>query len=261
MTPAPALGRVVMGMYPFGPLRAEYQALWDVVRHELDAVPARLEWDVDLHVAWRDPMLVLGQTCGWPLVTELADLVDTGRIRVVGTFAHTVPEADGPTYRAVIVARSPLTLAQLPGRRAAVNSFASLSGWVSLVHAVHGPGGVWAGTVTLTGAHYDSLLAVRDGQADVAAVDAVTLEHIRRLTPEVVDGLEVIGHGPRVPCLPVVLGPAASHLQVAQVRSAFTAALSGDHGAALRRALLVSDFIPLEPDDYRSLLELAPAPR
>lgn len=269
MTAPADVALVGFGMYPFGALRPHYARLWQRVRDELavtadrdvhGGVPALLQWDNDLHASWRDPALAVSQTCGWPLVTELADLVSAGRIRVVGTFVHTVPEAEGPTYRSVLVARS-AEVASLAGGRAAVNAFSSLSGWVSLVHAVHGPGAQWEGTVVETGAHLDSLLAVRDGLADIASIDAVTFAHIRRLMPEVVGGLHVVGHGPRVPCLPVIAGPAAADIPLAVLRRAFARALSGDDAADLREVLLVDGFTVLDAADYRPLLELAPAAR
>ena len=251
-------------MYPFAPLVEHYERLWSLVREALPVLPAVLEWDADLHAFWRDPALVLNQTCGWPLVTELADLVEAGRVRVVGTFVHTVPEALGPTYRSVLVARSGLAVtdpAGLGGRHAAVNSFASLSGWVSLVHAVHGPGATWQGPVTLTGAHVESLRALHDGRAEVASIDAVSFAHVRRWMPELAEGLAVVGNGPRVPCLPLIVGPALRDVVLDDMRRAFAAAVADPRAAELRDALLIERFEPLDAADYAALHELAPAPQ
>ena len=66
--------RAGLGMYPFEPLQPAYDRLWQAVRERASWVPDRLEWDVDLHSQWRDPATVVSYTCGWPLVTELADL-------------------------------------------------------------------------------------------------------------------------------------------------------------------------------------------
>lgn len=249
-------------MYPFAPLVEHYEQLWSLVREVVPALPADLEWPPDLHPVWRDPAMVLHQTCGWPLVTELADLVDAGHVRAVGTFVHTVPEALGPTYRSVLVARSGLDVAEpaeLAGLHAAVNSLASLSGWVSLVHAVHGPGARWQGPITLTGAHVESLRALHDGRAEVASIDAVSFAHVRRWMPDLVDGLVVVGNGPRVPCLPLIVGPALRGVSLDDVRRAFAAAVADPRAAALRDALLIERFEPLDAADYDGLHDLTPA--
>lgn len=264
MTASTPAGRAGLAMYPFAPLVEHYAHLWALVRESVPALPVELEWPPDLHPVWRDPAMVLHQTCGWPLVTELADLVAAGRVRVVGAFVHTVPEALGPTYRSVLVARSGLAVARpadLAGTHAAVNSTASLSGWVSLVHAVHGPGATWQGPVTLTGAHAESLRALHDGRAEVASIDAVSFAHVRRWMPELVDGLVVVGNGPRVPCLPVIAGPALDGVALDDLRRAFAAAVVDPRAAGLRDELLIERFEPLDAADYEALHELAPAPQ
>ena len=99
-----------LGMYPFAHLRDAYDRLWSSVRSRLDVddAPASLSWDADVHASWRDPGLVLGQTCGWPLVTKL-----DGAVAVVGSFDVVAPFAHDGRYRSVIVARRPVSVAEL----------------------------------------------------------------------------------------------------------------------------------------------------
>lgn len=245
-------------MYGFAPLQPHLQHLWDLVVRAVPSLPATLEWDVDLHAQWRDPSLALSQTCGWPVVTELSDLVASGSVRVLGTFVPAIADVEGPTYRSVLLARTS-DPGPLPGLRAAVNSTASLSGWVSLVHAVHGPGAAWEGEVVLTGSHADSMAAVRDGRADVASIDALTFALHCRWFPDVVAGLHVVGHGPRVPCLPIIAGPAAANVPTDALRSALHAAVRDGSSSDARDALLIRDFVPLDATDYAPLRALAPA--
>jgi len=254
---SPHGGRASIAMYGFAPLQPHLQHLWDLVVRAIPSLPATLEWDVDLHAQWRDPSLALSQTCGWPVVTELADLVASGAVRVLGTFVPTIAGAEDHTYRSVLVARSP-NPGPLAGLHAAVNSMASLSGWVSLVHAVHGPDATWQGVVTVTGSHSASMVAVRDGLADVASIDAVTYALYGRWFPEVVEGLHVVGHGPRVPCLPMIAGPAAASVPTDALRSALQAAVVDGSSSEARDALLIRDFAPLDASDYESLRALAP---
>jgi ABC-type phosphate/phosphonate transport system substrate-binding protein len=238
-----------IGMYPFVEARAGFDALWVGVHARLPSTPAALDWDADLHASWRDPNLLVAQTCGWPLVTELA-----GAVRVVGAFEHTVPRAVGFRYRSVLVARRQAPLADFVGQRAAVNGRDSLSGWVSLIHAVHGSDSSWTGPVVLTGAHIASLRAVRDGDADIASIDSVTLAFARRDHPELLDGVVEVGEGPLVPSLPLITRADASDDEVNDLRLAFAGSVAEQPDAAA--SVFVRAFVPLDVAEYEPLLAL-----
>ena len=246
-------GEAGLGMYPFPQLRAAYDAYWHAIRRRVPWLPADLTWHADVHSSWRSPDLVVGYTCGWPLVTQLAD-----QVQVVGTFEFAIPEAVAHRYRSVILARNDAPLASFAGAMAAVNGPDSLSGWVSLVTAVHGTGGAWTGEVRWTGAHLESVRAVKSGLAQLASIDSVSWAHISRLEPELVDGLVLVGNGPEVPCLPVI---ATRHLTpdaIDELRAAMAASLAEPAMAAHRNAMLIRSFVPLDLADYLPLLELAP---
>jgi len=256
-------GEAGLGMYPFPGLRGAYDRLWEAVQVRLPWLPQVLTWHDDVYESWTSPDLVVGYTCGWPLVTRLAD-----RVQVVGTFEFDIPDAVGPTYRSVVVARAEVAdaddgpvsdLGHYAGLTAAVNGPDSLSGWVSLVAAVHGPGATWSGPVHRTGAHVASVRALHDGTADIASIDAVTWAHIGRFLPELTEGLVVVGAGPRVPCLPVIAGAAMPHERLAEVRTAMADAVADPDLVDVRRELLVRRFVPMTFADYQPLSALAPA--
>lgn len=261
MTLATLPGRAALGMYPFDALRPHYDRLWTAVRARAPWLPEQLVWDDDLHAQWRRPDMVVAQTCGWPLVTELADLVESGRVHVVGAFVPDLGEGDDSTYRSVLVARRTGSLAEFASLRAAVNGFASLSGWVSLLAAVHGPGARWHGDVVVTGAHVDSVRAVAAGQADIASIDALSLAHLRRLDPSLCEGLVELGRGPRVVSLPVIAGAGATPEHLAELRHALADALADPALATTREALLMRGFEARDYADYLPLRALAPAPQ
>jgi ABC-type phosphate/phosphonate transport system substrate-binding protein len=245
-------GIASLGMYPLAEVRPAVERLWAYVHERCPGTPSQLDWDVDPHDAWVSPRLALAQTCGWPLVTRLRD-----RVRVVGAFAHTTPQAVGATYRSVVVARRAAPIESFRGASAAVNGTDSLSGWVSLVCAVEGVGTRWTGTVHHTGAHVESLRLLRDGGADIASIDSTTWALVGRHRPAWIDGLVQVGEGPQVPCLPVIVPASATDLQVDALRAAFASAFAelpdvGD-------ALFVRGFEPRELADYLPLLALAPA--
>ncbi len=247
-------GEAGLGMYPFPDLRPGYDAYWHAIHRRVSWLPAGLTWHADVHSSWSSPDLVVGYTCGWPLVTQLAD-----RVQVVGTFEFEIPEASDHRYRSVIVARNDAPLASFAGSVAAANGPDSLSGWVSLVTAVHGAGGAWAGEVRWTGAHVDSVRAVQSGLADVASIDSVSWAHIGRFAPELVDGLVVIGNGPLVPCLPVVAGLHLGSDAIDELRAAMAGALADPSMRDHAHTMLTRRFVPLDLADYLPLLELAPA--
>ena len=239
-----------LGMYPLPQLRSAWGDLYAAIAARAAAggvaAPEVTSWDVDPHDSWLDPHLVLGMTCGWPLVTALRE-----QVTVVGTFAYDVP-VPGPLshhYRTNIVARDDVAMSQLAGASAAVNSGDSLSGNISLLDAF-GHGTSWPGEVMVTGSHLASIAAVRDGAADVASIDGMTWAYQQRDAPETLEGLVVIGHGPWVPCLPVILGSAVDPADVDVWRAAVTAAVRDDAMASVRKILMISDFAALDFADY-----------
>jgi ABC-type phosphate/phosphonate transport system substrate-binding protein len=255
---SPAAGRfgglANLGMYPFVHIRWAQDRFYEALRERLGWLPEGLDHDADVYSTWTEPDLVLGQACGWPMATTLRD-----RVRVLGTFTVACPEADGHRYRSVIVSRRPATLAEVAGTRAAVNSFDSLSGWISLVAGVHGGGGSWQGPTVHTGAHVESLRALQDDRADVAAIDSVTLWHVRNGMPELVEGLSVAGLGPLIPCLALITSVDAPDDRVTELREALHDTVLDPLVEPAARAMCINGFIPLEIEDYLTVLALSPA--
>lgn len=241
----------VLGMYPFAHLRDGYDALWAAVRARLGDGPDVLDHEVDLHDSWLRDDLLLGQTCGWPLVTKL-----DGRVEVVGRFDMAVPFARGGDYRTVLVAAKPLGVDEWrrdPATICAVNGPDSLSGWVSLQWA-------WAGeppNVLETGAHVESLRAVAEGRAQLASIDAVSFEHLCAVDPGVAGRVHVVGHGPMVPTLPLITAPAFAE-RVGALRAALAGAVADPALADQLRVLRIRGFVPCGAEAYAGLAALLP---
>ncbi|HEY5873681.1 MAG TPA: PhnD/SsuA/transferrin family substrate-binding protein [Ilumatobacteraceae bacterium] len=248
-------GVVSLPMYPFPELRDDWEALWAAAHHRLPGSRARLAWADDVHTLWRSPDLGLSQACGWPLVTDLA-----GTVRAIGAFDPGIEDASGGYYRTVIVARQAMPLSELAGSVAAVNAADSLSGWVSLLAAFRSAGAAWHGSVITTGAHVRSIDAVTAGAADVASIDAVTFALLGDLRPDRISGLTVIGRGPLVPCLPLIVHGTATDGEVAVWRAALTEACRDPATAAVRRRLRIRDLVAFNEQDYASLVDLRPSP-
>jgi ABC-type phosphate/phosphonate transport system substrate-binding protein len=237
-----------MAMYPFINLRNAYDHLWDGVRSRLALAAPELDWDLEPLEACRRDDLLLGQTCGWPLVTELASTV-----RVVGTFDCDVDGAFDGTYRSVLVTNTGDPLADLllrPDLTVAANSADSFSGWVSL-RSVAAAAGRALERVEWTGSHAASIDALQRGRAHLAAIDAVSWVHLGG------QGLSIVGHGPRIPCLPLVTAGTSSDALLGELRGAFAATVRDPAMADTCATLRIRDFLVRDLVDYKGLDERA----
>jgi ABC-type phosphate/phosphonate transport system substrate-binding protein len=235
-----------LAMYPFSDVQPAYERLWDAVRSRLSFDAPPLDWEMDPDVACRRDDLLLGQTCGWPLVTDLADTV-----RVVGTFDCDVDGAVDGTYRSVLVSSTDQSLTDILGRddlMVAANAPGSLSGWISLRAAA---GGARFESVEWTGSHAASLEALRDHRVHLAAIDAVSLAHLSA------DGVSIVGHGPRIPCLPLVTSRSSTVALVDELRRALAEAVSDPALGDTCETLKIRRFVVRDLADYEGVAELA----
>ena len=129
------------------------------------------------------PDLVLSQTCGYPYRARLhgrVTYVGTPDYGVEGCAAGPLPQSSSwsaPTIRAQ-------TLADFDGARFAYNEALSQSGWAApQTHAARL--GIRLPPALQTGGHRLSALAVAEGRADIAALDAVTWRAAAALRPTV----------------------------------------------------------------------------
>jgi ABC-type phosphate/phosphonate transport system substrate-binding protein len=241
-----------LAMYPYEQLRPAYDHLWDSVRSRLSIPTPPLDWVIDPLVACRRDDLVLGQTCGWPLITDLAPTV-----RVVGTFDCDVDGAADGTYCSVLVSATGDPLDEILRRSdliVAANAADSLSGWISLrsVAAAHDVRlDVDLDKVEWTGSHAASVDAVRGRRAHLASIDAVSLAHLGT------GGLSIVGHGPRVPCLPLVTAGSSSDALIGELRAALAASVRDPLMMDACAALRIRDFLIRDRADYEGLSTFA----
>jgi ABC-type phosphate/phosphonate transport system substrate-binding protein len=248
-------------MYDFPWLARANDALWaGVARHlraaGLERVPDHLDRTRPREAVLRDPDLLLGHTCGYPLMTAL-----DGVVRPVATPRYALPGCDGAWHRSLVVVREDAPyerLDQLRGRRAALNGFDSNTG-MNLLRAAVAPlagGRPFFGDLLVTGAHLESLAAVRSGRADVAAIDCVTHGLAARHRPDLVAGTRVLAWTEATPSLPLVTRAAAPEAHVAALRSALDAAAADPDLAEARAALALEGFEVLPLSAYGRVLEL-----
>lgn len=247
-----------LGMYDPPWLRAANDVFWKAVAARLRAggveAPDRLERDRPFAAIWRDPQLLLAQTCGYPLVTALRDAVT-----VVARPRYDLPGCAGGAHRSVVVVRADAafrTIRDLGGCRAALNGWDSNTGMNLLRHAVapFATDGRFFGAVVETGAHLASLEAVRTRAADVAAVDCVTYGLAARGHPAATAGLRVLVETAPSPTLPFVTAGGAAPAAVARLREALEGAIADPAAAGAVAALGLRGVEPAAREDYAMLL-------
>jgi ABC-type phosphate/phosphonate transport system substrate-binding protein len=118
------------------------------------------------------------------------------------------------------------------------------------VASPHHKNGRFFSDVIVTGNHWASMAAVREGRAAVAAIDCVTYALTKRHAPEKVAGLHILMTSPAVPALPYVTAAGRGDGTVDRLRAGIRRALADPALAPVRDDLLIDDFVILETDDY-----------
>jgi ABC-type phosphate/phosphonate transport system substrate-binding protein len=249
-----------LGMYDAPPLRDANNALWTAIAGRLTdagiAAPNEPTRDRDLPSLWRAPNLLLAQTCGYPLVTTLK-----GAVRVVATPRYTAEGCEGAFHRSAYVvaqANTAASLADLRGRRCAVNELTSNTGMNLLRVEISSlaEGRRFFGEVTQTGSHAASLAAVADGRADIASLDAVTFAHLRRYEPHLSQEVRVLGWSQPSPGLPLITSLKTSEKDLAALRQALSEVSADPVLCGVRDALLLDGFELLPEATYGLVLDL-----
>ena len=245
-------------MYDLPEARRATDAWWaglarGLGRAGVPEVPARLERRRGLDAVWRDPDLLFSQTCGYPLTHDLA-----GVVRPVATPVYRVEGCRGAAYSSFFVVREDEPAHDLSGtrgRRVTVNERRSQSGYNCLRRALAplAEARPFFAEVLTSGTHEGSLAALREGRADLAAVDCVTYGLLARYQPQAVQGLRVLGRSAPAPGLPYVTRGGADADLLARLREGLRRALDDANLAAAREALFLADAEVLADDAYRAI--------
>ncbi len=245
-------------MYDRPETAAANDRLWarvrDALRAEHIAAPETLTRSEDgLLDQWTSPDLVLSQTCGYPYRARLH-----GHVTLVGTPDFGVDGAPEGYYRSVFVARADdprRGLVDFDGARFAYNEPMSQSGWAApQAHALHL--GLRLPPTLQTGGHRLSALAVAEGRADIAALDAVTWRMLRRWETGVA-GLREVALTEPTPGLPYIAARTTDRDRVFAILDAAIAAMTDEDRDAtgIRRLVAIPAerylAVPTPPDPDR----------
>ena len=235
-------------MYDWPELRKHTDAFWSgFERHsKLSLVLDRKGQHSD---SWRQPELVFSQTCGYPFTHEFK-----GLLSYVATPHYVCAGCNGANYSSFIFAREAAPLQNFIGKIPAINSLDSMSGMLALklVFAPFVNGGELFDRKLITGGHLNSLQAVREGKADVCAIDAVCVALAEKYRPDVLEGLVEIGQSPMVPSLPYVTRAG----NPGQLRVALEKTFADPELESTREALLLGGFSNLGVEAYNRITDL-----
>ena len=251
--------RASLPMYDLPEVRDHTDRLWAAVAEEMrglgmTGVPEALERPADHRAAWCPRGLLLSQACGYPAAGALR-----AELRIVATPHYAARGCDGSRYSSVVVVRASsraTALEAMHGAVCAFNARDSQSGYNALRAAVAplAKGRPFFAATVETGSHAASIEAVRDGRADVCAVDCVTWALLARHRPASLSGLAVLVHTEPAPGLPFVTGGDCPDATVGTIRRALASAFARADLADTRRALLIEGISASCFDTYEPLL-------
>ncbi|MBI1218876.1 MAG: PhnD/SsuA/transferrin family substrate-binding protein [Rhodobacteraceae bacterium] len=234
-------------MYDMVALQGANDAFWAAVREALRArgiaAPDTLNRDIGMWEGWQSPDLVLGQTCGMPYRIRLH-----GTVTLIAAADYGLDDTPPGYYHSVFVAR-----ADAPGDgpeafaadRFAYNQPESHSGWAAPQTWAAARGFRFDPAVE-TGGHRLSALAVVEGRADIAALDAVSWRFLTRYDPALTDRLRVVGRTQTAPGLPFIAAPGAD---AAATLAALSEGLAG-LDRSTRETLSIRGFVAIPAADY-----------
>lgn len=168
-------------MYLRAETRAAHDALWALIRDSLrdhgQTAPDALDHTTAHQATWGRADLILGQICNLPYRTGIA-----ANVHRIGTCDYGLRDALPGQYYSHFVVRADDprdTPAAFATARLAINEADSHSGWGAPWLYARDSGFTFQTTIE-TGAHSASAQAIATGQADIAAIDAISWQLIQR---------------------------------------------------------------------------------
>jgi len=250
---------VTCGMYAFtDELRAAWQSLFDafLLNYSPDKdIDPTIRFETDFSLL-RDPRLLIGHTCGYPLMRFLRD--DLAPVCVP---VFDLPGCEGKFYSSQIIVPvndNIQTLADCKGKVAAINGRDSNSGMNVFRHAVAGlsKGKRFFAEVIESGSHYQSLVAVANNQAQVATIDCVSFAFIKDQWPELVEQVRVIGFTEPTCGLPFVVPiKDLNSINIDELTRVLNSALPGISNTERMRLHLLG-FERVDLSDYDKIMAL-----
>ncbi|HVJ52065.1 MAG TPA: PhnD/SsuA/transferrin family substrate-binding protein [Aliidongia sp.] len=246
-------------MYDLAELTAANDAFWQVIRRSLEKaglshVPTALERAMPVEALWDHPRLLLAQSCGYPLRTSLC-----GHVRLVATPRYRAAGCSGARHRSALIVRAGdnrRNLEALRGSRCVANQPTSNTG-MNLLRAAIAPlagGRPFFDGVAWSGSHRNSITMVAEDEADLAAIDAVTLALLKRHEPDLVARVRILGWTASTAGLPFIAAGATDDATLRLLRETLLEVSTAPEAVSLRDELLLDGFEILSEQAYEEIL-------
>lgn len=196
---------------------------------------------------WRDPKLVISQTCGYPFATQLINSAT-----VIATPCYRAQGCSGGFYRSVVVVHKSNRykhLNDLHRSIVAVNSSDSYSGAIIWHRLLSKNPDEFFQNAVITEKHINSLIAVSEGKANCAAIDCVVLALVKVHRPDLLNELEILTWSTPAPGLPYITAQADN----LKIRNALYLAIQNTSLKSARETLLLDGLEYIRESRYRDL--------
>jgi ABC-type phosphate/phosphonate transport system substrate-binding protein len=236
-------------MYDWPELRPSTDRLWKALREAIRTkglnAPEQLDRTFSKGEEWVHPDLLLSQTCGMPYRLGLHE-----KVELVGTPDYALADCPSGYYCSVLVVRTKdfrTSLEAFHGATFAFNAHHSESGYAAPLRML-APllnNGCFFAAELETGGHRGSIRAVANGEADLAAIDAVSWRLAEKFELEV-GKLQIVGKTEPTPGLPLITALGKDAEMLAEAVAEGITALD----ALTREALGLAGFVRIPKQDY-----------
>jgi ABC-type phosphate/phosphonate transport system substrate-binding protein len=247
-------------MYDIAEIRHAHDALWHGFarhfrRHGLTNTPSTLSHDQPVNSLWSDNHLFLSQCCGYDVVHQYKH-----RLQVLATPWFNVDGCANGDYASTIVVPADSThndVIEMAGKVAAINGPESHSGMTALLSLVfpHCRNRKFFSKVLISGGHLQSLALLIAGKADVASIDCVTYELLRRYRPAAIEGTRALGLTYPAPAPPYVTAGTFDLEKVKRMQHALADAFEDQNLRTARQALLLEKIEISSKMTYQRILD------
>ena len=251
---------ISLGMYITGlPLRQAWRALFNSARsiNPEYHIPENIVFNSDRETLLRKTTRI-GHTCGYPLMTRYSTLLTPLCVP-----CFNAEGCEGSKYSSHFLVRRDSNINQLEDCRdhiAVINGLDSNSGmnvFRAAISEIHkdSPNLEFFKAVKISGSHVKSVDVLLAGEADIAAIDAVTLAFIKKDNPKLDNQLRTIAFSKKTTGLPFVTHIDQPFLTGIEITDVLNSALNQIE-PEVKQLLMIDHFETVEFQDYQSIVDL-----
>lgn len=245
-----------LSMYDWPETSHALDVLWSHIHNQLIQrdieAPAKLERDAHPAALWSKPELIIGQTCGWPYANYLKE-----QVVPFARFDYDLPDCPAGDYNSVYIGHDDDDFDHLSSPQAfefvekiAMNSDDSQSGFHVFSEITGKPAedAIAKEKRVVTGAHRNSISAIANGDANIAAIDAVAFELAKHYEPEAISKIVVLRNSNPKPGLPLITSKDNEHLAPLLYEAVEQAVAETPED--ILQTLLIKGLVKATPSDY-----------